>query len=167
MKRSLAFPVSVLFGLNILFNTSIVSAAAPSRQAEVSVRGANVMPFELKATTHLFSKKKDGGVQQVVAKNPKDQTQIRLIREHLKQIAVQFTKGDFSGPIHIHGSSMPGLNDLKRAKSGEIRVSYQNLSDGGQIEYTTANAPLIAALHQWFDAQLSDHGADAKEGHQH
>lgn len=167
MKRSLAFRVSVLFGLNILFYTLIVGAADSNRQAEVSARGANVMPFELKATTHLFSKKQKGGVQQVVAKNPKDQTQIRLIREHLKQIATQFTKGDFSGPTHIHGSFMPGLNELKKAKPGEIRVSYQNLSYGGQIEYTTANAPLIAALHQWFDAQLSDHGADAKEGHQH
>lgn len=143
---------------------NLVSAADPSRQAEVSARGANVMPFEWKA---LFSKKQDGGVQQVVAKNPKDQTQIRLIREHLKQIATQFTKGDFSAPTHIHGSSMPGLNELKKAKPGEIRFSYQNLSDGGQIEYSTANAQLIAALHQWFDAQVSDHGADAKEGHQH
>jgi hypothetical protein len=25
----------------------------------------------------------------------------------------------------------------------------------------------VAALHQWFDAQLSDHGADAMAGHMH
>jgi hypothetical protein len=26
---------------------------------------------------------------------------------------------------------------------------------------------LVGALHKWFDAQLSDHGADAMEGHHH
>ena len=28
-------------------------------------------------------------------------------------------------------------------------------------------ARLVAALHQWFDAQLSDHGKDAVQGHAH
>jgi len=125
------------------------------------------MPFDLKATTHLFSKNKAGGVQQVIAKNSQDSTQTRLIREHLREIADQFTTGNFTGPTHIHGASMPGLNELKNAKPGEVSIQYQDLPGGGQIHYSTVSAPLVAALHRWFDAQLSDHGADAKAGHAH
>ncbi|MDE2003061.1 MAG: Spy/CpxP family protein refolding chaperone [Betaproteobacteria bacterium] len=143
------------------------SVAYASRQAEVSKRGAEVMPFELNATTHIFTKTDDGGVQEVVAKNPKDSEQIRLIRAHLRQIARELRKGDFSAPTQIHGMSMPGLAELKRAKSGEVDIRYRDVDNGGELRYSTHNASLVAALHQWFDAQLADHGADAMAGHMH
>jgi hypothetical protein len=143
------------------------AASDPARQAEVSKRGAEVMPFELKATTHIFTKTDDGGVQEVVARNPRDTEQIRLIREHLRQIAREFRKGDFSAPAQIHGMAMPGLAELKRARPGEVDIRYQDLDNGGELRYSTRNVALVAALHRWFDAQLSDHGADAMAGHMH
>jgi hypothetical protein len=141
-------------------------AADPERQAEVSERGAQVMPFKLSATTHVFTKTPVGALQRVVVKDPKDAVQIQLIRRHLSDIADHFSRGDFSGPTEVHGVQMPGLADLKKAKPGEISVHYQDLVNGGQIEYSTQKANLIVALHQWIDAQLSDHGPDAHEGHE-
>ena len=125
------------------------------------------MPFALKATTHIFTKTDDGGVQEVVAKNSQDTEQIRLIREHLRQIAGEFRKGDYSAPAQIHGQAMPGLAQLEQAKPGEVDIRYQDLDNGGELRFSTRNASLVAALHQWFDAQLSDHGADAMAGHMH
>lgn len=158
---------TALCGLAMFIACTAASAAEPGRQAEVSARGATVMPFELKATTHLFSKTGDGGVQQVVAKAPRDGAQIRLIRAHLREIAEQFAAGNFSAPARIHGASMPGLPELREAGPGQVGVRYEDLPAGGQILYSTASAPLVAALHRWFDAQLSDHGADAKAGTAH
>ena len=63
--------------------------------------------------------------------------------------------------------SMPGLAELRKAKSGEIRIAYQDIPSGGQVRYSSANKALIGALHEWFDAQLADHGADAVAGHDH
>ncbi len=40
--------------------TADAAAADLPRQEEVSKRGADVMPFELKATTHIFSKTDTG-----------------------------------------------------------------------------------------------------------
>ncbi len=125
------------------------------------------MPFDLKATTHLFTKTSNGGVQQVVAKNPKNRTQTKLIREHLHDIADQFRNGDFSAPMHIHGMGMSGLAQLKKAKPGEISINYKDLPNGGEVQYSSANVSLVSALHHWFDAQLSDHGTDAKQGYAH
>jgi len=60
------------------------------RQEEVHARGAEVMPFQLSATTHVFTKSPSGGLQQVVGKTPGDTEQIRLIRMHLQAIATRF-----------------------------------------------------------------------------
>lgn len=137
------------------------------RQAEVAGRGKDVMPFNLAATTHFFKKTAVGGVQQVVTKKPTDSEQVKLARSHLQEIREQFLKGDFSGPSHIHGQEMPGLAALQAAKPGQISIEYKNIKGGGQLTYKTKDAALVDALHKWFDAQLTDHGKDAMEGHSH
>jgi len=147
--------------------TFYVHAEEPQRQSEVAQRSAEVMPFSLGAATHIFSKTSDGGTQRVVAKNPSDKTQVRLIREHLRSIGEQFRNGDFSAPSQIHGDDMPGLAQLKAAKPGQISIDYKDVRAGGQLTFRTHDATLIVALHEWFGAQLSDHGPDAIEGHQH
>lgn len=150
--------------------TSLPLVAHPAdtqRQAEVAKLGPDVMPFNLKATTHIFTKSSDGGTQRVIAKDASDAVQTRLVREHLREIQAQFQKGDFSGPSHIHGNDMPGLAQIKAAKAGQISITYQDVGGGAELAYRTGNTKLVSALHAWFDAQLSDHGGDAMDGHQH
>jgi hypothetical protein len=141
--------------------------ADAQRQSEVANRGKDVMPFTLAATTHIFTKDAKGGIQRVVAKKSNDTAQIKLVRKHLQEIREQFLQGDFSGPSHIHGQDMPGLAALKAAKPGQIDISYKDVKGGAELRYKTPDAELVTALHQWFDAQLSDHGKDAMEGHNH
>jgi hypothetical protein len=137
--------------------------AETQRQAEVSKLGKEVMPFSLNPTTHIFTKNAQGGVQRVIVKNPLDTAQVNLIRQHLLDIQQQFLKGDFSGPSHLHGPEMPGLAQLKNAKAGQIVIAYREVQRGAQLTYTTSEATLVAALHKWFEAQLSDHGEDATD----
>lgn len=145
----------------------VTHAADPERQAQVARRGAEVMPFSLKATTHVFSETGDGGVQQVLAKDRADALQVRLVRQHLREIQAQFSKGDFSAPSHIHGNAMPGLARLEAARPGDIAISYEDVEGGGALTYRTAQPALVSALHAWFAAQLADHGPDAMAGHDH
>lgn len=118
------------------------------------------MPFDLEATTHVFEKVADGGIQQVVS-DDNDPTQISLIREHLREEAGRFAAGDFHDPQMIHGDGMPGLHDLVTGHE-RLSIEYEDMPTGGQITYSSEDAALIAALHAWFDAQLSDHGAHAQ-----
>jgi hypothetical protein len=138
---------------------------AQTRQEEVAARGAKVMPFDLEQTTHVFQKLDDGGLQKVVVKDPSNKKQIALIQNHLKEESEKFRKGDFSDPAKIHGEDMPGLAQLK-AGARKIDVHYTALPDGAQIRYTTKDPKMVTALHQWFTAQLSDHGHHAT-GHSH
>lgn len=157
--------LSLIIALGMTLNVAI--AADAQRQRAVAERGADVMPFDLKATTHIFTKTPKGGVQQVITKQVDDAAQIRLTRAHLKSIADEFSRGDFSGPTHIHGMDMPGLAELKQAKPGEIKIQYREVKAGAELSYSTENPVLVTALHRWFDAQLSDHGSDAMAGHDH
>jgi hypothetical protein len=143
------------------------AAIDQARQAEVARRGADVMPFDLKATTHVFTKTGTGGVQQVVAKDADDARQIELIRSHLQEIAGRFSKGDYSAPTTIHGPAMPGLAELKAAKPSEINIRYREIKSGGEIEFVSNKQDLVDAAHRWFDAQLTEHGSDAMQGHEH
>lgn len=138
------------------------SVATAARQSLVATRGAEVMPFDLERTTHIFEKMEDGGLQQVVADDATDAGQIALIRAHLAEEAERFQQGDFHDPTMIHGEDMAGLHELMSG-AAHVDIGYSELPDGAQIRYTTADAALVAALHAWFDAQLADHGAHAAD----
>jgi hypothetical protein len=145
----------------VLFATAILPAQ--TRQGEVAASGAKVMPFDLEQTTHVFEKLDDGGLQKVVVKDAANKKQIVLIQSHLKEESERFRKGDFSDPAKIHGEDMPGLAQLKSGAT-KIDIRYTSLPDGAQIRYTAKDPKLVTALHQWFSAQVSDHGHHAS-GH--
>jgi hypothetical protein len=129
------------------------------RLAEVVQKGSMVMPFDLDATTHVFDKTADGGVQQVVS-DVDDPQQVALIREHLNDLAKRFAAGNFHDPEMIHGSAMPGLHELVVGHE-RIAIAYSEIESGAQIIYSTEDKELVKAIHSWFDAQLSDHGDHA------
>ncbi len=130
------------------------------RRAGVRERGADVMPFSLDRTRHEFRDSATGGTQRVVLRSPPDAAQRSLIRSHLRAERDRFVRGDFSDPMATHGMRMPGIDEL-RASAGRIRVSYRDLPDGAELAYASKEPSLVAALHAWFAAQTSDHGADA------
>jgi len=132
-----------------------------SRQDEVAKRGADVMPFSHTATLHVFTRTDDGGTLRLVVRDPANTQQVQMVRSHLREMRGRFAKGNYSGPSHIHGDAMPGLAELKAAKPGKIAVVYQEMANGAELQYRTNEPKLIAALHAWIDAQLSDHGKDA------
>lgn len=134
------------------------------RQAEVAQRGAEVMPFDLEATTHRFEPTDTGLVQRVTADDPSDSEQVALIREHLEEEAARFAQGDFDDPASIHGDDMPGLAEL-RDGAADIDIQLEHLVDGAGLAYTTSDPTLLEALHRWGKAQVSDHGDHAEHGH--
>jgi hypothetical protein len=131
------------------------------RQREVAERGAEVMPFDLDATTHRFEPVADGLVQTVVADDPTDDGEVAAIRGHLTDEAAAFEEGQFGDPAAIHGHEMPGLAALE-AGYRDIAIAYEPVEAGARITYTTSRPALIDALHLWAEAQVTDHGEHAE-----
>jgi hypothetical protein len=151
---------SHLAALLIAAIVAFPAQAQQSRHEEVARKGAGVMPFVLTRTRHLFVDKPSGGTQTVTANDKRDRRQIELIRSHLQTEAQRFARGDFSDPAAIHGVDMPGLTDLASA-GRKLGVTYRSVPAGASITFTSKDAAIVGAIHQWFAAQRSDHDAHA------
>jgi hypothetical protein len=131
-------------------------------QQHVHSRAHEVMPFDLATTMHVFRMTEDGGTEKVITRGDvPSPEQVRMIQHHLAKEAAEFQKGNFSDPARLHGTAMPGLNEL-RAGGAAIRITYRGLPNGAEIRFRTRDIKLITAVHRWFGAQLSEHGADAR-----
>ena len=156
-NRLLAY---VLLAAMVLFCAPSRSVAE-TKQDHVHRMSQHVMPFEMSKTIHVFKMTESGGIQSVLARDPKDTDQVALIREHLKHEAEKFKQGDYADPARLHGADMPGLAELQ-AKPSAVEVSYQALPAGAQLSFKTKDLRMLTAIHRWFGAQLSEHGADAR-----
>lgn len=136
------------------------SSDLEEHRAEIAATGAQVMPFDLDATTHVFEKTEFGGIQEVVADSV-DPHQVALIREHLEEEAERFARGDFHDPAMIHGEDMAGLQALVMGHE-RLAIEYVEIELGGRIVYRAEEPELVSAIHDWFDAQLRDHGDHAR-----
>jgi hypothetical protein len=144
----------------------VTSAEPPSnRQADVRDNGAAVMPFSITGTLHVFQKTPTGGIQRVEAREG-NADQIPMIRKHLRMIAAAFHARHFESPAQIHGESMPGLATLRGASQADLEIVYRDIERGGEINYEGRTPTIRRAIHEWFDAQLADHGHDAMD-HMH
>ena len=157
-RRGTTVAALALAAIGLLAGCSTQDDTA-SRQATVASRGAEVMPFDLDATTHTFTKTDTGGQQLVIADDPSDQTQIDLIRQHLQLERTNFANGDYSDPARIHGMDMPGVSELSAGYT-RVTVTYTERPDGAELTYATDDPTLIDAIHSWFDRQLMDHGTN-------
>ena len=125
-------------------------------------REREVMPFDLEATLHVFTKSAGGGVQRVRVREAGDTANLALIRSHLKEEQARFSRGDFADPAYLHGADMAGLATLRTAAAaGRLEVEYQPVPAGAELIYKAAETEVVAALHRWFETQVADHGTNA------
>jgi hypothetical protein len=156
MKRRLAtlFMAICLTGIS-----TSTYADETKRQADVERKSEQVMPFDMSVAMHSFVPTPKGGVQTIMVHNG-DAQQVTLVRTHLRKEATAFAHGDFSDPATIHGGSMPGLQAMHDGAE-RIRVHYADVQNGASLTYSTDDPALISAIHEWFKAQVSDHGMHA------
>ena len=130
-----------------------------ARRADVEHRSEMVMPFSMEMTKHVFTPSAHGGTQAVIVMDG-DRRQTALVRSHLRKESAAFARADFSDPIAIHGAAMPGLATLTKSR-GKFTVRYADVPNGAQLVFASGDPRVVDALHRWFAAQVSDHGAHA------
>jgi hypothetical protein len=150
----------ILIGTFLLVSSALASWAQTT-QERVHGDSHSVMPFDMSKTLHIFKMTERGGVESVVARNPDSTEQIALVRANLQHEASEFQIGHYSDPAALHGAAMPGLQELTQGAS-RIKVSYVDVPNGAAITFETDDVHMLTAIHKWFGAQLSEHGADAR-----
>ena len=158
----LALPVFAqpVFAQNVKPGNSVKDCPMHDRHdahhAVVESHGDQAMGFPHQKTAHHFRILPDGGVIEIVAKDPKDFTDTEAIRSHLSHIAIMFGAGDFSTPMFIHDGVPPGVTAMKLMKSA-IHYVYEEMPSGGRVQIKSHDPVAVASIHDFMRFQIAEH----------
>lgn len=136
------------------------AARADSAFKAVQNRGARVMGVDQYTSTHRFEPLADGGRIEL-QRDVDDSAGVRTIREHLRTIARQFARGDFSASTTVHARVVPGTA-VMRALRQSIRYEFRSLPRGGELRITTRDPNAVRAVHEFLAFQRADHRTGEK-----
>ena len=131
-------------------------AASPLAQGVSSSHAAMAMGFDQEKTTHHFHLFTDGGAIDVSVKDSTDRKNLEAIRAHLPHIVEMFRQGDFSVPMLVHQTEVPGAQDLKRA-AARISYRYAETAAGGRVDIVSTESDALKAIHAFLKFQITDH----------
>ncbi len=135
----------VIGGVFLVYKKDNSPVPTSTRQETVRELGAQVMPFSLDKTLHIFKKNERGGVQNVVVRDVTDKENIALIRTHLIKEAESFSRGVFTDPTSIHGDGMPGVSILTKNYE-KIIITYGELPEGAEIKFESTDPETVTAV---------------------
>ena len=126
------------------------------KDADLKSHGAMAMGFDQDATTHHFHLTATGGAIEVSANNAGDQLSVGQIRNHLKEIAGAFGRGDFAKPLMTHDETPPGVSTMQALKT-QIAYKFEETPQGGMVRITTKNSLAQNAVHDFLQYQIWEH----------
>ena len=149
---------------------TLLAACAPrtgssdSAFAAVQERGRSVMGVDQYASHHVFEDLPDGGRIVLDVDDANDSAGIAVVRAHMREIATQFTNGEFTNPTLVHDRTVPGT-DVMAAKRAAITYRPADRPRGGEVRIVTSDTTAVRAVHEFLAFQRSDHRAPAHEQH--
>lgn len=132
--------------------------------AGVQERGRDVMGVDQYTSQHVFEDLPDGGRIILERDDAADTTAIATIRTHMREVAADFTAGNFARPFAVHAMEVPGTGTMA-ALHDRIVYSVTDRPRGAEVRITTGDSAAIAAVHAFLAFQRSDHRAAGHEGH--
>ncbi len=146
----------------LILVTTLIALPQTARSSQdphsaMNHRGAEVMGFDQTKTTHQFLLYPDGGAIAVSANEASDLDSRDAIRSHLPHIALMFGEGNFSAPMLVHATDVPGTAELSERKD-RIEYKYVETPRGGRIDIATNDEAALKALYEFLRFQIRDHG---------
>lgn len=119
-------------------------------------RGDIVMGFNQSAIAHQFLATPDGGKIIITALNASDRQTINQIKNHILDIQIEFSEGNFTKPFFIHAQDVPGTKVMSEKKD-LIKYSISEMYNGSSLLLTTNDKELIDAIDQFTEFQAREH----------
>lgn len=125
--------------------------------AALQERGKRAMGVDQYTSTHHFDALPDGGRIELQRNGP-DSVGIAQIRNHIREIADAFRKGDFSTPAMVHMTEVPGTRQMAEHRA---LISYEphDLPRGAELRIRTSDPEALRAIHEFLAFQRGEHHA--------
>ncbi len=161
-NTSTAILLVLLLGCTRGHDQSQARRAVASRDpsyAAVQGRGAEAMGVNQYTSSHVFEPLADGGRIEL-QRDADDSAGTAQIRQHMSQIAAQFTAGDFHLPGYVHAQAVPGTAVMAERRSS-ITYSVEALPRGAAVRVRSDDPAAVQAIHEFLAFQRHDHHAPA------
>ena len=134
----------------------LIAVMLLTQHPDMKHRADTAMGFDQDKTTHHFRLTAEGGAIEVGVKDRTDEASRTAIRAHLKDIAGDFTRGDFGKPLATHAELPPGVPTMQQLKTA-ITFKYEETSDGGRVRIVTSDPKAKSAVHEFLRYQIREH----------
>jgi hypothetical protein len=138
--------------------------AADSAFAAVQARGQTVMGVDQYTSAHVFEDLSDGGRIVLDRKEASDTAGVATIRAHMREIAAQFRRGDFTNPSLVHARDVPGTA-VMAARASTLSYTATDRPRGAEVRIRSADPDAVKAVHEFLAFQRADHRAAGHETH--
>jgi len=128
--------------------------------AAMQERGRMAMGVDQYTSTHHFDALPDGGRIEL-QRDVDDSAGVARIRAHMREIAVAFKSGDFSTPMMVHLSEVPGAK-VMAARRSLITYEPHDLPRGAELFIRTHDDAARRAIHEFMAFQRGEHHATGK-----
>ncbi|HXW96364.1 MAG TPA: hypothetical protein VEI47_02180 [Gemmatimonadales bacterium] len=145
---------------------TLAQSTSDSGFAGVQSRGAKVMGVDQYTSHHVFEDLPDGGRIVLLRNDLADSVGAAAIQSHLREVAGNFARGDFSAPFLVHARQVPGTEAMARLREA-IHYRVSDRQGGGEIRITTSDSTAVTAIHQFLAFQRMDHHAMGHEAMDH
>ena len=159
----LVIPMAIAVAIALSAGTVLSAQQATAKpapqtdpHAQMHARGNHAMGFDQNKTTHHFFLYEDGGAIEVRVNDAGDTTNRDAIRSHLPHIVQMFGDGDFSTPMVVHDTNVPGTKELAALKD-RVRYTYIESPAGGRVDIVTTDREALDAVHRFLRYQITDH----------
>ena len=138
--------------------------ASDSAFAALQSRGRGVMGVDQYTSAHVFEDLPDGGRIVLDRDEASDTAGIATIRAHMREIAAEFARGDFSNPGLVHARDVPGTA-VMAAHASTLTYAASDRPRGAEVRIRSTDPDAVKAVHEFLAFQRSDHRAAAHETH--
>ena len=125
--------------------------------AAMQDRGKTAMGVDQYTSAHQFEDLADGG-RIVLERAISDSAGVAQIRRHMREIAQAFQQGDFSTPMFVHDTTVPGTA-VMRANRAAITYAAADTPLGAFVRITTRDPEALRAVHEFLAYQQREHRA--------
>jgi hypothetical protein len=137
---------------------------ADSVFAAVQARGRGVMGVDQYTSAHVFEDLPDGGRIVLDRSETSDTAGVATIRTHMRAIAAEFARGNFTNPGLVHARDVPGTA-VMTARASALSYAASDRPHGAEVRIRSTDPEAVKAVHQFLAFQRSDHRAAGHEIH--
>jgi len=124
-------------------------------------RGGRIMGVDQYRSAHRFDALPDGGRIELQSLTD-DSADVAQIRRHFREIQAAFVAGDFSTPLAVHATLVPGTAVMAMRKD-RIRYELRDLPKGAELQLTTEDPEVARAIHEFLAFQRGEHRSPGRE----